>query len=306
MKIREPVAGFWGFYPVDRDQLIRELEWCFDNTPYGPGRRPVLGEPQSQRWVVGGIVPHAGYRYSGPCAAWFYHALAESGYRFDTVIILGTNHTGYGGALTTTSLYDEWETPLGKVPVAVDVVEELKQGGVAMDEPRALKEEHSVEVQLPFLQYISDWEWQLVPLTAKPIDVSNARHLGKRLLEIIKEKSERPLFIVSSDFTHHGYIYGYVLFDKDIVENVASLDNMFIQRILELDLDGFFMLMRKYMATVCGWPAIMLLIHQAELEGWEPRLLKYYNSGHISGRDDIVVGYASIAFYSSPKLDEPQ
>ncbi len=296
MPAREPFAGIWGFYPLDRGLLEKTIERCFQDTDYGPGRLPSVRKASS---VYGGITPHAGYTYSGPCAAHLYLELAEKHVDFDTLVIIGTNHTGIGGDLTTTSAYNEWVTPLGSVPVDVEAVGKLvSEAGIA-DERYAHDREHSVEVQLPFAQYALGTGWRLIPIVAKPFTPEKARAYAKRILGVMEELARKPLFIVSSDFTHHGPSYGYVLFTVDPISKVRDLDLAFISRITALDLKGFYKMVEEYNATICGWPAIMVLMEIARIKGWSLRLLKYYNSGELTGDPSVIVGYASISLEQS-------
>jgi AmmeMemoRadiSam system protein B len=296
MTARDPVAGIWGFYPLDKDLLLKSIERCFTDKEYGPGRLP--GE-KFEESAHGGIAPHAGYTYSGSCAAWLYLELAEKAANFDTIVILGTNHTGYGGEMTTTLFFDEWVTPLGKVSVDVEAVRKLLSSvdGI-VDDRRAHEQEHSVEVQLPFAQYSLGKEWKLVPIVTKPFTHEKAKYYAEGITGVLEEMDRKSLFIVSSDFTHHGPMYGYVLFTVDPVEKVSRLDKMFIEKILGKDTLGFYNLVREYNATICGWPGIMVLMEIARKKGWSFDLLKYYNSGELTGDSSVIVGYASILMYS--------
>jgi len=293
MTARDPFAGIWGFYPLDKDLLLKSIERCFLDKEYGPGRLP--GE-KGRNTAYGGIAPHAGYTYSGPCAAWLYLDLAENAVDFDTLVILGTNHTGFGGDITTTTAFEEWTTPLGIVSVDLKVVKELvsKVHGIA-DERRAHEQEHSVEVQLPFAQFALGDGWTLVPLVTKPFTLEKARYYSENLIRILDDLNRKPLFIVSSDFTHHGPMYGYVLYTMDPISKVGELDGSFIKKIIEKDTSSFYDMVRGYHATICGWPGIIVLMEIAKEKGWEFRLLKYYNSGELTGDPSVIVGYASIS-----------
>ena len=296
MTAREPFAGIWGFYPLDRDLLKKSIERCFLDTDYGPGRLPSENKDSS---IHGGIAPHAGYTYSGPCAAHLYLELAEKHDDFDTLVIIGTNHTGIGGDLTTTSAYNEWVTPLGSIPVDLEAVKKLVSNTGIADDRYAHDREHSVEVQLPFAQYALGSGWKLVPIVAKPFTPEKAKAYATQILGVMEDLGRKPLFIVSSDFTHHGPSYGYVLFTVDPISKVRDLDLAFISRITSLDIGGFYKMVGEYNATICGWPAIMVLMEIARIEGWSFRLLKYYNSGELTGDPSVIVGYASISLENS-------
>jgi AmmeMemoRadiSam system protein B len=293
-RVREPYAALIGFYPADPEELRRAIEASFLDTRLGPGRLP--GPPGSSPLEpLGGVAPHAGYSYSGPAAAHLYLALAESGYRPDTVVIIGTNHTGRGGLFTTTSYWSAWRTPLGDIPVDIEMVEELQRLYPSLvDDPSAHMEEHSVEVELPFLQYIYGDGWRLVPIVAKDATPRIAREMAEAIAAAAERLGRKILFIASSDFTHHGYMYGYVVFTENIRENVAKLDMSIIEKILKLDTNGFLSRIVKTGATVCGYATIAVLIEYTKHRGGKMRLLKYYNSADVTGDEEIVVGYAAI------------
>ncbi|MCE4607211.1 MAG: AmmeMemoRadiSam system protein B [Desulfurococcales archaeon] len=293
MTDRDPVAGIWGFYPLDKDLLLKSIERCFLDKEYGPGRLP--GE-KIRNSVHGGIAPHAGYTYSGSCASWLYLDLAENSVDFDTLVILGTNHTGIGGELTTTTAFDKWITPLGSVPVDLEVVKELtsRVDGIT-DNRRAHEQEHSVEVQLPFAQFAFKNKWMLVPIVTKPFTLERAMYYAESLPRVLDDLGRKPLFIVSSDFTHHGPMYGYVLYTVDPISKVGELDRSFIKKIVEKDTAGFFDMVKEYHTTICGWPGITVLMEIAREKGWGFNLLKYYNSGELTGDPSVIVGYASIS-----------
>ncbi len=296
MRVREPqVAG--SFYPADRGELVRVIEECFLDKKFGPGRLP--GPPGSSGVApVAGVAPHAGYSYSGPCAAHLYLVLGESGFRPDTVVVIGTNHTGYGGVFTTTSYFDAWETPLGLVPVDVEMVELLKKlDGDLVDNVSAHLGEHSVEVQLPFLQYVYGAGFRLVPIVAMEASRGMAARLASAIVGAAEKLGRRVLVIASSDFTHHGPWYGYVVFTENVAENVRKLDLSIIEEILRLDTEGFLRRVAETGATVCGVGAIAATIEYVRIVGGSARLLKYYNSGEKTGDETAVVGYASILFH---------
>lgn len=151
MKRRPAVAG--SFYEDDPDALRKRVEWSFYH-PVGPGSLPQIGKA-TQRDNSIFIVPHAGYIYSGPVAAHSYYHLVKEG-KPDLLIILGPNHTGYGSQV---SIWPggEWDTPLGSAQVDSKLVKELVSLSEVIDmDEKAHIYEHSIEVQVPFLQYFFD------------------------------------------------------------------------------------------------------------------------------------------------------
>jgi len=294
--IREPQAALWGFYSFRRSELLKELEQAFKNTTFGPGALPEKKPPLIQ--IIGGIAPHAGYSYSGSCAAWLYKEIAENKPQVGTVILIGTNHTGFGGTITTTTHFSTWLTPLGRVEVDLELINYLKKEYRDLDDDAlAHMREHSLEVQLPFLQFIYSETFKIVPIVVKSLDYRQAEEFARALKNAITLLGRDTVIIASSDFTHHGSIYGYVLFTSNISSNVKKLDMEFINAILELDTKKFLSLIRKYDATVCGAGAIAIAMEYAKLFGGKVKLLRYYNSAEVTGDEDIVVGYASILFY---------
>jgi len=292
-EVRAAQAALWGFYPLKRDQLINELRRCFEDGVWGPGSLPrgYVGELK----IIGGIAPHAGYSYSGPCAAHLYKVIGENVRDVNTVIVLGTSHTGLGGAITTTKRYI-WSTPLGDVDTDDEFINELLKINLVEEEPLAHLEEHSVEVQLPFLQFVLKSKFKLVPIVVRELNVSMLRSMAKAIKDINDKLQRNILLIASSDFTHHGSMYGYVLYTTAVAKKVRELDMLFINHILKLDTEGFIKSIREYGATVCGPGAIAILMEFVKSVGGKAKLLKYYNSAELTGQEDVAVGYASIVF----------
>ncbi len=292
-EVRPPQAGLMGFYPVRKPQLIKMIEECFNDDVWGPGGKPSPGSVSTE--VVGGVAPHAGYTYSGPCAAYLYKLIGDCGRKYDTVVVLGTNHTGFGGVVNTTKRY-VWSTPLGNVDIDEDFIDiMLKSSRLVVDEPLAMLEEHSVEVQLPFLQYVLGSEFRLVPLVLKWLGPSEARGLAELIYRVGRDLGRELLVIASSDFTHHGPMYGYVLYYEDVARKVKELDMRFIEKILALDTESFLNELSRYRATVCGPGAIATFIEYVKLVGGRAELLKYYNSAELTRDESAAVGYAAIA-----------
>ncbi len=298
IEIREPQAAIWGFYPISRTSLIKEIEKMFKDSIRGPGSLPIVGSKKGQKHIIGGVVPHAGYGYSGFCAAWLYKELGEHIDNIDVVVIMGTNHTGFGGKITTTTYYRRWSTPLGDIDVDIDFINKLKNYYPHLsDDALAHTREHSIEVQLPFLQYLYGNKFSLVPIVVKDVTEEEATAFSKALNKAINEDGRRFIVLASSDFTHHGDIYGYTIFYENIAANVKKLDLMFIEAIINLDTKKFLSLINKYNATVCGYGAIAILMEYSKMNNAHASLLKYYHSADITGDEDIVVGYASIIFH---------
>ena len=279
MRIRKPaVAGL--FYEGTPESLKKRLEWCFKHK-LGPGKLPKVN-PQGSRRIVGLIVPHAGYMYSGPVAANAYYALALDGIP-EIFIILGPNHQGVGSLIATCES-EVWQTPLGDVLVDTRLAKEIvKESGIVDIDDEAHKYEHSIEVQLPFLQYIYESNFKIVPIAMMLQDMESSRILGNALAKVLKESN--AVIIASSDFTHYE--------PHDVAK---SKDMKAIEKILRLDPEGLFDVVRRNNITMCGVGPVATMLTAAKLLGASvTQLLRYATSGDITGDKAQVVGYGAIA-----------
>ena len=283
----------YGFYPNDKLKLAKVIEACFLDKDFGPGT--IFLERKNDKNLVAGIAPHAGYIYSGPCAAWLYKEIYEN-WNFDTIVIIGTNHSGLGYPVSL-FITEDWETPFGIVKVDRVFGKEIIRSFDAVEDPTPHMYEHSIEVQLPFLQYISQRiskEFKILPILVKDLEIEEIKEFVLVIDGIAKELGRKIFLLSSGDFTHHGEIYGYVKFKEDVINNVKRLDLKYIEKILNLDSEGFLNLISENNGTVCGTYPIISFIEYSKLKGARVSLLKYYNSGEITKNDEIVVGYASI------------
>ncbi|TMA04293.1 MAG: AmmeMemoRadiSam system protein B [Methanobacteriota archaeon] len=189
------VAG--AFYERSRDALLRQIKECYTH-PLGPGRVPQL--TAGPRRLVGLVVPHAGYVYSGPVAAHSYSALAADGWPA-SFVVLGPNHHGQGAPLALTD--HDWQTPLGVAAIDKDLHDSLAKPPLEEDIV-AHRDEHSIEVQLPFLQQLAD-AVRFVPICMAFQEYELAAEVGELVAETVKGKD--VLLIASSDFTHVGSQY---------------------------------------------------------------------------------------------------
>ncbi len=283
--IRKPiVAG--QFYEADFDQLTKEIEECF-RSERGPGDLPISKREKKLKAV---IVPHAGYFFSGPAAAWAYKEIAEAQLP-DLYIIIGPSHQG---ADTCISI-DSFETPLGVVRADQAFGKALAaQAGIKMD-PQAHQFEHSVEVQLPFLQYVNRKDIERLKIL--PILVSHATdyaELGRDIARALEENKRKAIIVVSSDFTHYGRNYHYIPFSLDVPKQLYDLDGKAIEYILKQDVQGFMDYVYKTGATICGQVGIGVLLSALRAEKVD--LMMYYTSGDVINDYANAVGYASIVF----------
>ena len=274
------VAG--SFYPEDKEKLIDLIRSCF-LSKFGPGHMP----GKKEKGVSAVIVPHAGYFYSGPCAAFAYKAISES-INPDLFVLLGPSHSGF---MSCVSLQD-WVTPMGVVKADRDFGRKFIANSGLLQDSDAHKNEHSIEVQLPFLQFIVDNPLILPVMIAENCDY---KKVADALKKTVAETGKKIIIICSSDFTHLGSNYGFVPFHKRVKENMHALDAGAIDKIRAVSPEGFLDYIDKTKATICGrWP-IAVLLHY--LKKSDVRLLKYYTSADITESEyDTAVGYASIEF----------
>ncbi|MCJ7570308.1 MAG: AmmeMemoRadiSam system protein B, partial [Candidatus Thermoplasmatota archaeon] len=200
-KIRHStVAG--QFYDANEIDLRQTIEKCFTDFR-GPGEIPKV--KSTKKKIKGIIVPHAGFIFSGSIAAHSYKFLAEHGFA-DTFIILGPNHTGMGSGVSIMT-EGEWMTPFGTTQINEIIAKQLRRDIIDMDE-NAHKYEHSIEVQLPFLQYlVGNKNFNFVPICMGMQDIKTSQEVGNILANIIKDSDEKIVIIASSDFTHAGFNY---------------------------------------------------------------------------------------------------
>lgn len=270
------VAG--SFYDQDPGSLREQIKNCF-LSKFGPGKLPGKAAKETK----GVICPHAGYVYSGPCAAHSYKAVAESK-KPDLFIILGLSHSGYGSCVSL----EDWRTPLGIAKIDKDFGKLLVKNGLEQNEA-AHEEEHSIEVQVPFLQYILE-DFKFVPIIVSDYAAANA------VKKAVGQSGKKVMFIASSDFTHYGSSYGYIPFKTDVKNKMYALDAGAIEQIKMIDAKGFLDYLKKTGATVCGKMPISAML--GCIEAKKAELLKYYTSADISGNDySMAVGYASIRFF---------
>ncbi|HEY32313.1 MAG TPA: AmmeMemoRadiSam system protein B [Dehalococcoidia bacterium] len=264
--IREPVVA-GGFYPGTADRLKSVLE-------------QLVEEKAVKEDVVGALMPHAGYEYSGGVAG-----ATISRVKFtDTFVIMGPGHRpGLGGPF---SIMTEgvWKTPLGEV--AID--EEL--GKKILASSRFLKEdyvahlqEHAVEVQLPFLQYFKP-DVRMVPIVLAHADVTVYQEIGQALAGAIREIGREVVIIASGDMTHYEPQKVAEQKDRQGVEAILSLDEVeLLKRVQEQDI------------SMCAYaPAASMIVAAKELGAGGAELVKYQTSGDTTGDYSAVVGYAGI------------
>lgn len=277
MPRRNPaVAGM--FYPSSPTILKKQIEECFLHN-IGPGRLPSRSIDK-EKHPLALISPHAGYIYSGPVAAHGYLEL-DGKAKPDTVIVIGPNHYGLG---TNVSVYPEgvWSTPLGEVKIDSQIGKKLAELSdvFSLDELSHMRE-HSIEVQIPFLQYVLG-SFNLVPICMLDQSIEVALEVGKALAELLKEKPG-ILLVASTDFSHY-----------EPHEVAVKKDSVALEKIKKLDLEALYRVLDEMDISMCGYGPVATVLEAARrLEVKEAKLLRYATSGDVTGDRSAVVGYAS-------------
>lgn len=283
-------AQFAGqFYEANEFALDKQIKECFEDKN-GPGDLPLTKRTNKIKAI---IAPHAGYIYSGPCAAWAYKEIAEAEFP-DLYIIIGPSHHNNVNALTTKG----YETPLGLARTDQEFARLLlEKNDELKDDDNAFLGEHSVEVQVPFLQFVS--KDKMHALKILPILVSDSIDIAKLALDIkdtIVESGKNVVFIVSSDFTHYGRNYHHIPFSADVKKNIYETDRKAIEFIEKHDVDGWMKYVQENLMTICGFIPIAILIKT--LKDSTVRLEHYYTSADLEEDSQYKnsVSYAAIIF----------
>ncbi|MHA1591273.1 MAG: AmmeMemoRadiSam system protein B [Candidatus Heimdallarchaeaceae archaeon] len=272
------------FYPGNSDNLIESIESSFKSI-LGPQQLPQK-EPVETDPFPFLLVPHAGYVYSGPIAAWSYLELSKYPPP-STVIVLGPNHTGLGVDIGVPNKVESWRTPLGEVEVNHALIEELvNHSSLIQRNDDSHAREHSIEVQLPFLQYIFDKPFNFVPMAMLNQGYDASMMIGEIIAKVCQE--ENVLVIASSDFTH---------FESH--NTATEKDNLILEAIEKMDSKEIYDIKYRLNVSMCGIGPIAGTIETAKRMGRKKaRLLHYATSGDTSGDKSSVVGYGAAAFYA--------
>ena len=222
MSVRRPcVAG--AFYPSDPEGLRRDIEGCFTHR-LGPGGLP--RQESSERRIVSVVCPHAGYMYSGPVAAHSYYHLAMEA-RPSSVVVIGPSHTGLGSPIAMMGS-GSWETPLGRVEVDAELADAIFKASDIIDvDERAHLREHSIEVQLRFLQYIYGRDVKFVPICMGLQDLESSREVGRAVAQAVEGKD--AVIMASTDLTHQEPQASANRKDRMVIESIVNLDEEALQ-----------------------------------------------------------------------------
>jgi len=284
--VRKPaVAGT--FYPGQPSELRQMIaDFLRKVTPV-----QIRGE------VIGIVCPHAGYVYSAQVAAYSYTAVKNNSY--DVVCIVGPSHRTY---VTGAAVYSSgsFETPLGSVDVAEETARALISSGRGfMDDAGPHLMEHSLEVQLPFLQTVLR-SFKIVPILVSDLPASRCEELGKALADCVRGK--KVLLVASSDLSHYP---AYEDANKVDNETTKSWKSMNLEEVSSKEEEIMGRRIRNLSCTMCGSSAIMFVMAASKALGADSTIiLKYMNAGDVSGDKSGVVGYAAAAFVKTPGKEE--
>jgi hypothetical protein len=263
------IAGSW--YPGNPSVLRKNIEDYFKAVP----------EVDASGEVVGLISPHAGYMYSGQVAAHAYKLVR--GRTYDAVIVIGPSHrvAFHGVSVLSRGGY---ETPLGIVPVAEDLADKVKSAGtVVADIPQAHLQEHSVEIQLPFLQ-VCLGAFSFLPLVMGDQDKMTCHELARQIGDAIKD--QKILLVGSSDLSH---FYHY--------NTAKKMDATVVEHLKQSNADGLLQDLNDGVVEACGGgPIAVVMLVAKQLKADKAYFLKYANSGDVTGDKSSVVGYAAAVF----------
>jgi len=266
MKRMPAVAG--QFYPGTASGLSRAL-------------LELTREEKERLPAIGVVSPHAGYVYSGAVAGELFSSIQVPG----RAVIFCPNHTGIGEDAAIMSR-GAWRMPWGDVPVDEELAARLETAcPLLREDASAHSREHAIEVQLPFLHRFRP-DVRIVPVALGRLSLEDCRELGENVADAIEGDSERPLLVASSDMSHY------------VPDAVArKKDRMAIDRMLALDPEGLYRIVRTERISMCGvMPATVVLFAARRLGATSARLIRYATSGDVSRAFDQVVGYAGLAF----------
>ncbi|MFH1478365.1 MAG: AmmeMemoRadiSam system protein B [Candidatus Omnitrophota bacterium] len=267
--IRKPVVS-GQFYPQTEKSLKDLLSKLID-----------IKDPEKED-ALGLVLPHAGYIYSGGVAG---KTLSKVDIK-NTAVILGTNHT-LTGAKFSIMTHGSWNTPLGDVKIDTEIAEAiLKESSLLKEDVESHLYEHSIEVELPFLQYLKK-DIKIVPITVGMSGLDELKLLGQEIARGYKKIGRSAFFIASTDFTHYE--------KSDLAE---KKDGLAIEAILSLDEEKLYNTVRDNTISMCGAaPTCTLIAICKNIGAKKAGLVKYQTSGDVSGDYSSVVGYAGLILW---------
>jgi len=287
--LRSALSGL-GWYPSDAKTLGKQIAGFFQKADVEPINN-----------VIAVILPHAGYRFSGQTAVC---ALKTINKKYTRIVVIGPSHHAYMQEMLTVPSVTHYETPLGEIPLDIAFIKKLLQYPMFQTVPYVHEGEHSVQIELPLLQY-NQKDFKLVPIVAGHCSLETIRKAGTILKSLVDEQT---LVIASSDFVHYGPRFGYVPFRKNVAEQIKKIDMGAYKHISNLDSEGFLKYKNKTGATICGYVPIALLLSMLD-KGTNVELLRYATSGELMNDYANSVSYLSAVFSGSwraPPRTAPQ
>jgi len=271
-----PIAGYW--YSGNAQILRTEINNFLSNAN--------LLDPGGD--VIGVIAPHAGYRYSGQTAAYAFQSVNNQ--HFDLVVILSPFHA-YHPAMILTSAHEYYQTPLGKIQVDQELIQLLSTQKIPDTDIKLVQvandEEHSLEIELPFLQCALEGDFSLLPLMVRGIDPHQSEIFSQFLFEVIKDKN--ALIVASTDLSHFYPQAVAERLDKEMLDQIKSFS---VQNVYRTEIEG-----KGY---ACGLGAVMISMAVSKLLGADKvDILHHTTSGTITGDFSSVVGYGAGVFVKS-------
>lgn len=267
---RQP--GFAGsFYPANPDKLKNEIQNYISKAKIFQLENPVAF-----------ISPHAGYIYSGPVAAYSYVQLKDK--PVDVAIVLAPSHRARfnGASVISNGIF---QTPLGNIQLDTTIAQKLLENELFLEIKEAHQYEHSLEVQLPFLQVVLS-DFVLVPIVIGTIDLEICRQIGKKLAQVLQDEKRNYSIILSTDLSHY---YHY-----DIARKI---DTTFIESLKKFDENYLYEMLQSDKAQACGeGPVLAGMVASKQLGAQRIEILQYANSGDTAGPKNEVVGYLAAAF----------
>jgi hypothetical protein len=259
--MRHPVVA-GSFYPSNPESLKSMLMEFASSSP----------NPS----IIACVSPHAGYIYSGKTAGRVHSLLPD----VETYVVIGPNHTGYGSAVAVSM--DSWTTPLGDVDIDREFIDAMPKKIVDIDET-SHRYEHSLEVQIPFLQHLHD-DFRIVPVCMGMQDEETAKEVAEEIIEAEKRTDKRIVVVASSDMHHY-------LPDK----NCRERDGKIIDAILSLNVSRYYKTIYELQASVCGYGVIAVAMEYTNHHRGYANLVDYSTSGDVADKNSVV-GYAGIVF----------
>jgi len=270
ISVRTPaVAG--QFYPATADSIRKQIKGFLPSQPQA-------------RDCIACMLPHAGYMYSGSVAALTASRVMVK----DTVVLLGPNHTGLGAAMSVMAS-GTWRTPMGDVAIDGDLAAAMLEGSAYLEQDEtAHAREHSLEVELPILQYFRK-DFKIVPVAFGSDDFDGLTDAGRAVAQALKSRQQEKtaLIVASSDMTHY-----------EPAATARKKDESALRAVLNLDARALWQTVKSGGITMCGYMPVAVMITAAkQLGASKAELVKYATSGDVTGDNSSVVGYAGVIVY---------